>query len=567
VLHPALLDLATGFALRLLPGYGDQGVFFAPLGYARVRIHGPLPARIASHAKRSERRPATEDLALFDVRIYDEAGTLLLEIDEFALRRFAGSGALAARKPGDARGSGAGGTRSERAAHVDATLQRFVELGIRPPEGAEALERVLGAGRIGPILVSSIPIAALARAIDSQGSDQSTTPSSTFARPELATDFVPPRDELEKGLARIWQELLGVEQVGIHDDFFALGGYSLIAVRLFARVKKTWRVDFPLAVLFEAPTVEALALRLREELGEDAPASTAEGGAPMAAPTKRRKFKHLVPLGAPAKSADRPPFFLVAGMYGNVMNLRHLAGHLGSEQQVFGIQARGVEGDDEPDETFEAMAERYLAELREVQPHGPYLLGGYSGGGIAAFEMAQQLRAAGEEVALLVFLDTPTPLEPPLTPRKRLRLAGLRLRKHGISFFTAALARKFRQKRSQVRDLFLKPLIKLRPTDYRTERIGAAFYRALPRYRLQPYPGRVALFRPPQVEAYVLGEGHVVNEAASWVEPRNGWGPWIEGGIDLHLVTGDHDNMVLEPNVRVLARKLREALDRALPRA
>lgn len=566
-LHPALLDLATGFALRLLPGYGAPGVFFAPLGYARVRVHGPLPARIASHARLSARRPATEDLALFDLRIYDEAGKLLVEIDEFALRRFADSAALSARRAAQASPRGARAARSERAAHVDATLQRFVELGIRPREGAEALERVLAANLTGPILVSSIPIAALARAIDAQGSEQNTTPSSTFARPELATSFVPPRDELERGLAKIWQELLGVEQVGIHDDFFALGGYSLIAVRLFARVKKTWKVDFPLAVLFEAPTVEALALRLREELGEAAPASTAEGGATAAAPTKRRKFKHLVPLGAPSKAADRPPFFLVAGMYGNVMNLRHLAGHLGTEQQVFGIQARGVEGDDEPDETFEAMAERYLAELREVQPHGPYLLGGYSGGGIAAFEMAQQLHAAGEEVALLVFLDTPTPLEPPLTPKKRVRLAFLRLRKHGLSFFTAALARKFRQKRNALRELFLKPMIKLRPADFRTERIGAAFYRALPRYRLKPYPGRVALFRPPQVEAYVLGEGHVVNEAASWVEPQNGWGPWIKGDLDLHLVTGDHDNMVLEPNVRVLARKLREALDQALPKA
>ncbi|MBL8901606.1 MAG: SDR family NAD(P)-dependent oxidoreductase [Planctomycetes bacterium] len=562
-LHPALLDLATGFALRLLARDGERAdeVFYAPLGYARVRVHGALPARVVSHARLSAKRPASAELALFDIAIADEAGRVLLEIEEFALRRFAASTALgsAHQKNRAGRAAAKGGTRG---AHVDPTLQRMVEQGIRPKEGAEAFERVLASGRSGSILVSSIDPAALRAALEQKEREDENPQTAAFARPALASDFLAPRDEIEQGLAKLWQELLGVEQVGVQDDFFALGGYSLIAVRLFARVKKTWKVEFPLAVLFEAPTIELLAARLRDELGESFTAS-APTGAP-AAPPKKRKFRHLVLLHTAEASATRPPFFLVAGMYGNVMNLRHLAGHLGSDQLVYGIQARGVEGSDDPDETFEAMAERYIAELREVQPQGPYVIGGYSGGGIAAYEMAQQLTAAGEQVALLVFLDTPVPLEPPLTAGKRLKLARLRLQKHGPGIFVGAAVRKLKHQGKRLKSLVQKPLVKLRPADFRTERIEAAFYRALERYELRPYAGRVALFRPPQDAAFQLGPDHIVNEQASWVEPLNGWGPWIEGGPELHLVTGDHDNMVLEPNVRVLASQLRTAIDQAL---
>lgn len=557
-LHPALLDLATGFALGLLGEDAAEEVFWAPLAYRQVRVLGALPARIFSQARLSARRPTSPDLALFDLRIYDASGTLLVAIDEFALKRFAGSSALTARLASPAASRRVRAAQGGGLVHVDQTLERLVQQGIRPQEGADAFERVLASGTSGPITVSSLDLEALRATIDAHSSEENAAPESLFARPDLANSYVAPRDPLEQGLVKLWQELLGVEQVGVQDDFFELGGYSLIAVRLFSRVKKAWKVEFPLSVLFEAPTIEALAARLREELGEVAPE-----GAPPAAPA-RKKLLHLVPLHAARSAGTRPPFFLVAGMYGNVMNLRHLAAHLGADQQVYGIQARGLEGDHDPDDSFEAMAEHYLAEVREVQPGGPYLIGGYSGGGIAAYEMAQQLTAAGEEVALLVFLDTPTPTEPALTLPKRLRLAQQRLAKQGPAFFTGALRRKLDDKRRQMRLLINKPLAKLRPSEFRTERIEAAFYAALERYQLRPYPGRVALFRPPQEEAYTLGPGHVTNEAGSWVEPLNGWGPWIRGGLDLHVVTGDHDNMVLEPHVRVLASRMRAAFDQVL---
>ena len=157
-----------------------------------------------------------------------------------------------------------------------------------------------------------------------------------------------PRDDIERTLVAFWEELLGVERVGIRDNFFELGGYSLIAVRLIAKLKKKYKVEYPLSMLFEAPTIEAGANLIREATG----ATLDDNGEA----TTERKMQHakrtpsyslLVPLSANPE-ASKPLFFLVAGMFGNVMNLRHLASHVGVDQPVYGIQARGLFGAEQP---------------------------------------------------------------------------------------------------------------------------------------------------------------------------------------------------------------------------
>ena len=230
----------------------------------------------------------------------------------------------------------------------------------------------------------------------------------------MSTPHLAPRDDIERTLAGFWEELLGVESVGIEDNFFDLGGHSLVAVRLFAKIKKAYRVDYPISVLFEAPTIARCAELLRARaLSEEAPGK----GEPD---PHRTRLTHLVSMHPPrGKQADRhPPFFLVAGMFGNVLNLRHLAHLIGRERRFYGLQARGLYGDHTPHETFEAMAADYIAEMRTVEPHGPYWLGGFSGGGITAFEIARQLMSQGESVSMLVLLDTPLPSSPALTARK-----------------------------------------------------------------------------------------------------------------------------------------------------
>ncbi|MBK7875222.1 MAG: SDR family NAD(P)-dependent oxidoreductase [Planctomycetes bacterium] len=561
-LHPALLDLATGFALPAIPGWTPDA-FWAPLAYGAVRVHAPLPARGFSHARLRPSRATTSDLASFDLSITDETGRVCVEVDEFSVRRLADTKALA--RPAAAR---AEPRKKEPAAHVDATFVELVHHGILPSEGVEAFERVLAAPPGPAVFVTSIDLGVLAARLARTSREAAETPAQ-YERPVLASTYVAPRDAIETKLAQLWQELLGVDKVGVHDDFFELGGYSLIAVRLFARIKKEYGLEFPLSLLFEAPTVERCAERVRAELGDAAAAIDAKSapGAKPAAAERAKKLPFLVPLhsSSAARNAGtaRTPFFLVAGMYGNVMNLRHLAAHLGADQPVYGIQARGLDGKEPPHETFEEMARDYLRDVKQVQPEGPYLIGGYSGGGITAFEMAQQLTALGEEVGLLVLLDTPTTSEPPLTYWKRLRLARQRLAKQGTAFFSDAIKRKLADKQRQLRLLVNKPLGKLRPYEFRTANIETAFYAALARYELRAYAGRATLFRPPLDEAYVLGPEHVVNTQGTWVEHFNGWKPYVQGGVDVVVVPGNHDNMVLEPNVRVLAARLRAALHAA----
>nr|WP_277991511.1 non-ribosomal peptide synthetase [Corallococcus macrosporus] len=196
--------------------------------------------------------------------------------------------------------------------------------------------------------------------------------------------FVAPRDALELELARAWEDVLHVRPLGVTDDFFELGGHSLLAVRLMARLREQLRRELPLATLFQAPTVEKLAHVLRQE---------------------PRPFSPLVPI---QESGTRRPFFCVHPVGGNVLAYAELARRLGPDQPFYGLQARGLDGTQPPLESIEAMAAYYLDALQTVQPRGPYRLGGWSMGGLVAYEMARQLQARGETVEVLALID-PSP--------------------------------------------------------------------------------------------------------------------------------------------------------------
>jgi thioesterase domain-containing protein/acyl carrier protein len=379
-----------------------------------------------------------------------------------------------------------------------------------------------------------------------------------FARPELQSRYEAARDELEQKLVEYWTDLLGVDRVGIHDDFFDLGGHSLIAVRLFARIKKAFGVEFPLSVLFEAPTVARCAELLRESLGERASAAgTAEE-------PHEPRHRYLVPMNAVGETRKRP-FFIVAGMFGNVLNLRHLAAHLGPDQPVYAVQARGLYGDDEPHRGFEEMAADYLREIRALQTEGPYMLGGFSGGGITAFEMAHQLLAQGEEVGLLAMLDTPAGREMRPTRAERLLIHAQRLRRGGAGYIGRWARNRLRWELERLERRIRPGTRDLAPAEFRSAQIEAAFREALDHYAFPVYSGKIVLFRPPLDTAHPLPKGRVASSQRLILDSHNHWKPFVRGGIDLYVVPGDHDSMVLEPNVRVLAEKLRACLEDAQP--
>ena len=564
--HPALLDYATGYAMELIEGYAPESGLWIPVSYGRMVVHAPLEPRISSWVRLRGDGEASGDFASFDVTIVAEDGQILLEAEDFTIKRVPGK--VDFSEPLDRKTSDIEFEASSRLQHDDdlspaeLQLRRNYEAGISAEEGTEALLRVLAADDSGPqVVVTSIDLDYLLRQAD-QVSAEVSPEGARFERPELESEFVAPTDEIEKTLVALWEELLGVEGLGIRDSFFDLGGHSLIAVRFFSKVKKTYHVDFPISVLFEAPTIEGCADLIREEIGGDREANEAD---PSADSTSRRtRFKHLVAMDAGGGAGGpNPPFFLVAGMFGNVLNLRHLASLVGTDRPFFGLQARGLYGDEQPHETFEEMASAYLEEIRTVQPHGPYFIGGFSGGGITAFEMAHQLKAAGEEVAMLLLLDSILPVEPPLSALDRARVQWIRLRQRGLGYLAEWARNRARWQMEQLEARFgTAREDDLAEDDFHNVDIERAFRAALPRYPMRRYEGPVHLFRPVLDRAYVLGPDRVLNSEKRWVYPDNGWSPWVES-IEVSEMPGNHDSMVLEPNVRVMAARLRSLLESA----
>jgi acyl transferase domain-containing protein/thioesterase domain-containing protein len=547
-LHAGLLDMATGWALDLVPGYrGDH--LWVPLSYGRLVLHAPLTEELFSWVRLSEEARGRGH-ARFDVTLTDPEGRILLELEDLAMQRLEGGLTLSPLSPSEVLFEG-GAEEAPELSPAEARLADLVRQGIRPAEGGQALRRALSTG-LSRLAVSSLPLADLIAEADRPPAPARAAGQS-FDRPALEGDYQAPRTETERALAEIWEGLLGVSPVGIEDSFFDLGGHSLIAVRLFAAIKRRWRQEFPISALVEAPTIAALAAKLGKEAPESAPE---EVSAEAASPDR-----YLVPLNQCRKGAT--PLFIVAGMFGNVLNLRHLALPFTEERPIYGIQARGLIGEEPPHENAAEAAADYLRELRRRQPRGPYLIGGYSGGGVIAWEMAQQLREAGEEVALLALLDTPLPVRPGLSTGDKVLMKLTELRRKGPGYLAEWLRARRAWQRAQREEGPPPPADGAR---FNSERIAAGFLKAMAAYRLRPLEAPVALFRPPLDRHWKVTGGRWISAEKEFVLPDNGWGPFAPA-LQVIEVPGDHDSMVLAPNVTVLAQELREVIAQALEAA
>ncbi|MGR3761996.1 type I polyketide synthase [Roseobacteraceae bacterium NS-SX3] len=548
-LHPGLLDLATGWAIGLVPGYRG-GSLWVPVSYGSIRIHAPLTEEIRSHVRLAGTPP--DGFAAFDVALTDPAGRVLVEVRGFQMKRLAG-GFAAAEAAADATAGELGlaaGAGTAPLSRSERRLQANTAAGIRASEGGEALRRALARG-LPQVVVSSLDLPALI----AQAGEAAPAPAAdtqTFARPQLDTSYVAPRNAVEEQLAGQFASLLGLSQVGIEDSFFDLGGHSLIAVRLFAQVKRAFGVEFPISVLFEAPTVERLAELIIARTGGGVAA--ADG---LADAGKSESRKYLVQL-QPGDGTGRRPFFIVAGMFGNVLNLRQLALLVGKDRPVYGLQARGLLGGEEPHTRMDDAARAYLEEIRDVQPEGPYLLGGYSGGGITAYEMAQQLQDAGEATAALAMIDTPLPVRPALTRQDKALIKLQLFREKGPSYLAewvrSRAAWELEKRRPQKQDAT--------PVQFNNAKMEAAFRTAIEAYELRRWEGPLALFRPPLDRRWKVSGGNWVSSVREYVFADNGWSRWAPQARVIE-VPGDHDSMVLVPNAAVLAEHLKTVLDEA----
>jgi amino acid adenylation domain-containing protein len=343
------------------------------------------------------------------------------------------------------------------------------------------------------------------------------------ARRGARPPYAPPRTEVERALAAVWQAVLGVERVGRHDDFFALGGDSMRAVEVVARARRVG-LDVTLRQLFERPVLAGLAAT------EDV----------AAAPT----WPSLVavrPHGA------KPPLFCVPPHGGTTLVFTDLARCLGPDQPVYGLEPVGLRGEAAPHARIEAMAAHYLSEIRALQPEGPYYLGGKCFGGIVAFEMAQQLRAQGQEVALLALFDVMRP--PNLAPPER----ADRPRGHYVRRFFVRLRRgelgEVVRKRLRKRWRRVDQWWRHHRKNPRLHTVRSAHREARHRYVAEPYPGELVLFRAAEVG------GRSVERV------RRRWERLAEGGVTVHVTPGGHRSMMRPPHVETLAERLKPYLD------
>ena len=247
--------------------------------------------------------------------------------------------------------------------------------------------------------------------------DRKSLPAPDWSRVLAQGEFVAPRPGTEQRLAAIWSEVLEFDRIGAHDNFFDLGVSSLMALRLVSRVRAAFSVDLPLVTLFTAPTVASLALAVEKMRGEshqeadlsvepvDRDAEVEIEPAIVAPPPRSSvgKSHSLVPLRA---AGSARPLFCIHGLGGHVAAFVPLAQGLADDRPVYGLQAQGLDPGQEPHDRIEAMAAWYVREIQDVQPRGPYLLGGWSMGGLIALEAARQLLVAGQKVALVAMFDT-----------------------------------------------------------------------------------------------------------------------------------------------------------------
>jgi amino acid adenylation domain-containing protein len=420
----------------------------------------------------------------------------------------------------------------------------------------------------------------------------------------LLSSPIAPSTQAESALIEIWKDLLRLKQVSIHDNFFELGGHSLLATQMTSRIRDVFGLELPLKSVFEAPTIAQLAPILEtlrdtstskpplvrldrsahrrkrspshpsnsqvlQDSKTDQSVTNVTNVTNVTPVTHTNSWSPLIPLTLATNTGEtKPPFFCIHPMFGVVFPYLELAHHLSSaaaqfpgwgNRSFYGLQPLGLDGRSSPLNRIEAIATYYIQAIQTLQPHGPYFLGGWSFGGLVAFEMAQQLTQAGQQIGLLAILDTTAPCNKP-SPYQSLKfLAGTALRStlpflldygailtNRLQFQNpwfrwqwSAIARLIPEE-SRLRLLDESTIKSLLPIVYANSQ---ATYRYVP----QPYPNRVTLFK--------------AATQVSSVEPDSalGWSA-LARDIQLHQVPGNHLSLLKQPHVQTLAQQLGQCL-------
>jgi non-ribosomal peptide synthetase component F/thioesterase domain-containing protein/acyl carrier protein len=367
------------------------------------------------------------------------------------------------------------------------------------------------------------------------------TTSSVHVLPAAGShsQFVAPHDSTELQLLLIWERLLERLEIGVRDNFFDLGGQSLLAAHLVSEVEKAFGRKIDLSTLLTAPTIEQMARHLRSK--------------------EATEHSSLVPI---RPSGSKPPLFCVHGGGGHVLRFRAMAARLDPDQPFYGLRSPEVDGAVKK-VTVEELAAGYIRDIRSLQSHGPYNLSGASFGGLVAYEMATQLVAQGEQVGVVALFDTGNPAyyrDLSFSQSMRFRASyllerieryGKRLlhgetwqlvRDLGHSFYIRAsgFAWNVFQKLYSVRQ---------RPMPGALRDNVMMFSSVAQAYSPKPYPGRVTLFR---------AAGRTAEYGS---DPALGWEEVVRGEIKIITVPGDHMTILEEPHVWNLVEQLSACLE------
>lgn len=359
-----------------------------------------------------------------------------------------------------------------------------------------------------------------------------------------------PVDQLERDLIELWQDLLGVPEVTVTDDFFDLGGYSLLAAQMLVRLEERYGHQVQMSALLDGTTVADLARAIRGDTHHAGEAQLVQAGDPR-----------------------RPTLFLTHDLYGSAYRYRHFAAALGADQTLYSFESPFLDGYRLPITSIDTLARRYLSEVRRIQPEGPYYLAGYSFGGILAYEMARVLERDGQEVAFLGIIDVgpgyrgidysrkrppqspylgiPTPAERAWPLRRKARYYGSLAKRapRGLARQLMKRARIDRWVQPVLWELDLRRRGQVRPA----HRLWYSWYRlwrlAGPDWTPAPYGGDLTLF-------WAGGTGSV--------DSTMGWAEWVRGNVDVQRVSAGHWEVMAEDGVGELGSLLRRTLDAAI---
>ena len=375
--------------------------------------------------------------------------------------------------------------------------------------------------------------------------DRKVLPSPQESAPQEAKAYLEPQTDLQKRLADIWCEVLKSKRIGIDENFFEIGGHSMLAVTLMVKVEKEIGVRLPLASLFDHGTIQDMAILLEKETGAI-------------------KWSSLVPIRS---KGTKRPLYLVHGAGLNLLLYTTIVSHLDPDQPVYGLQAKGLDGVDEPIDTIEGIAAYYNSEIMAVDNSGSYALAGFSMGGQIAYEMARQLVEAGKKVSLLGVFDTvsdnASDMHIPISKRYLLRVDRF-LRQ--FIWVTGTFLKKPANEKMQFVELKWKSLKqKITKDDYKVKPVGVSLgnqselpkflhkvhranWVAMEKYVLPPYPGKLTLFRAMHQTFYIQ-------------DPVNyGWDKFVKEMV-IHHIPGEHSTIFAPPYDNIFAQALQKALD------